>query len=87
MVHYTHLTKPGFSKELAARFNRLYFVADSDTAHIIQVGATSFNGMISLVINQHVVGGQFITALKHALDKKGLVYNLREIQLEDVWTY
>ena len=84
-VHYTHLTKPGFSKELAAKFNRLYFVADANAAHIIQIGATSFNGMISLVINQHVAGGRFIDALKHALDKKGLVYSLREMCLEDIW--
>lgn len=83
-ILYTHLTRPGFSEELAATFRRFFMICDSPVAHSIQVGATSFNGTVSVGVNQHVVDQRFIRALTRALEKKGMVFELREVSLPEV---
>ena len=81
MILYTHLTRPGFSKELSALINRFVLISNTKVPYSMHVGATSHNGVITLGINQHIVGEKFITTLKQKLKDKGINFRFHDLSM------
>lgn len=81
MILYTHLTRPGFSEELSSLINRFVLISNTKVPYSMHVGATSHNGVISLGINQHIVGEKFIDNLKKRLKEKGIDFKIHDISM------